>query len=258
MLKSIRTTKTILREITANLLMGIPYIAHRRIARGRTSEAPTIENLDRYAFGMVRNNPAIARLIVDADVCEVGPGDHLATGLTVLGHGAASYTALDRFAGDYGGPAAMRWYRFVREHWPAEFPAWRPALDAFPELPVVRTIPAGIEDLSRLPSNEFDIVLSQAVGEHVIDIYAFSRATHRMLKPGGVALHDIDFSSHGLFGDEETFLKIPEPIWWLMGSNRGLPNRKRKDDFVRAFSIDFDVEVVQESRTWASFLLKRG
>jgi hypothetical protein len=31
-------------------------------------------------------------------------------------------------------------------------------------------------------------------------------------------------------------LTIPEPVWRSMGSNRGLPNRKRFHDFMGAFS----------------------
>lgn len=236
------------REILANLLMGIPAIARYRVSKGRTSHKANIEDLQRFAFGIVDDNPAIAPRLQGADVCEIGPGDHLATGLVLLTSGAASYTALDRFPGPYESEDAMDWYRLVSTH--------RGGIEGFPRLPNVHTIAAAIENVDSLPHDRFDIVISQAVGEHVSDIKLFAKATHRMLKPGGIAVHNVDFSSHGLFpNDPDKFLSVPEPIWKLMGSNRGLPNRKRKADFLVAFAPYFSVEIVRESPTWASFVM---
>lgn len=236
----------IVREIAANVLMGVPWIARRRVAAGRTSEAPSLKNVSRFAFGIVDDNPAIAARVAGADVCEIGPGDHLATGLVLLAAGARSYATLDRFPGPYRNEAAQAWYRFVRERrgGPAGFPDG------------VTNIAAAIEDLDALPTGAFDLVISQAVGEHVNDIHAFARATHKMLRADGIAVHNVDFGSHGLF-DGDAFLSIPEIVWRWMGSNRGLPNRRRKSDFVNAFTPYFSVIIASESAVWASFVLTK-
>jgi hypothetical protein len=246
----LKTTLRCAREIAANLLMGIPPIARYRVAKGRTSLKANTADLQRFALGIVDDNPVVQALVKGADVCEIGPGDHLATGLVLLASGAASYTVVDRFPGPYSSSEAMEWYKLVRSERPG-------APEGFPNLPNVHTVAAAIEDIDALPSSRFDLVISQAVGEHVSDIDIFAKATRKMLKTDGVAVHNIDFSNHGLFPeDSEKFLSIPEPIWYLMGSNRGLPNRKRKSDFIRAFSPYFQVEIARESSTWASFVLR--
>jgi SAM-dependent methyltransferase len=235
----------IAREIAANLLMGVPSIAKRRIAAGRTSLPPTEANLRRFAFGIVDDNPAIAARVSGADVCEIGPGDHLATGLVLLGAGAKSYTVVDRFPGDYFGPDAQAWYAAVREARPTDA-----------DIRAVHAIPAAIENVAALPTDAFDLVISQAVGEHVTCIDAFTKATAKMLRPGGVAVHNVDFSNHGLLDGDE-FLSVPETVWRWMGSNRGLPNRKRKADFLAAFAPYFNTTIAAQTPTWASFLLTK-
>jgi SAM-dependent methyltransferase len=243
--------RTVVRHVAANTLMGIPAIAKWRARKGRTATAPDAKDLDRYVFNVARQT---VKWLPGADVCEIGPGDNLAAGLAMLCCGAASYTALDRFQGDYASAEANAWYTLVQAHWPADLP--RVAAPDFPAC--VRTIHCAIEDVA--VESAFDLVVSQAVGEHVSDIDAFASATHRMLKPGGIAVHNIDFSSHGI-GTELEFLAIPALIWRAMGSNRGLPNRARFDDFVKAFSM-FDIDVAGRSyehgdTRWASFVLRK-
>lgn len=227
------------REIVANLLMGIAPLAKLRTKAGRTSSTASEANVRRYAFGIILDNPSIQPLIRGSEVLEIGPGDHLATGLSFLAYGAKSYTALDRFPGNYRGSAARQWYELVREQWGANFVApWPAGLEYFPDLPNVRSIAACIEDESKLPIAAYDLIVSQAVGEHVRDITAFALATYRMLKPGGTAVHIVDFSCHGFFPEEPLrFLTIPDKIWEWMGSNRGLPNRRRIHEMEYCFRL---------------------
>jgi hypothetical protein len=275
-----RVAVTCCREIIANALMGVPSIARMRSRSGRTSLDASNEHLRRYAFGIILNNPSITGLIPGAHALEIGPGDHLATGLSLLAYGAASYTALDRFQGDYGSDGARCWYRLVRERWSDHFSDWPRGLDAdeFPNIPQVSMLPVSIEDSAALPQNRYDLIISQAVGEHVSDIDAFAAATFSMLKPGGHALHNVDFSCHGFFEDDPLkFLTIPEPIWHLMGSNRGLPNRRRFHEFLASiqkqpFSSveivgrtiakyeslpDLGIPVDSLRTSWASFLIRK-
>jgi len=59
-----------------------------------------------------------------------------------------------------------------------------------------------------------------------------------LLKPGGTAVHRVDFSPHGCWSaypDPLTFLRFPDWLWNLMGAHRGIPNRHRHDEFCAAF-----------------------
>lgn len=270
--------RTCAREILANVLMGIPPIARLRSKTGRTSGKANERELRTNVLSFILDYP-IQPLIPGARIMEIGPGDHLATGLALLAYGAKSYAAMDRFQGDYRSDSASRWYALVRDQWSSFFPdrPWPKRLSDFPDL--AATIPFSTEESEHLPSCAFDLVLSKAVGEHVRDIDQFSAATHQMLAPGGTALHVVDFSSHGIFApDPMKFLTVSERTWHMMGSNRGLPNRKRLHEFEAAFSMQpfSRVEVIRRSTTnapippslahipedsarttWAAFLLKK-
>ncbi len=206
-----------------------------------TNDKPAEAALQRYAVALPRTLLAAAGDLQGKHIVEIGPGDHLAAGLVMLAMGAASYTCLDRFPGQYSNGYAKRWYGAVREAWPqmfprSEWPAWLDA-DRFPEAypERIRVVKAGVEDAGELPP--CDIVCSYAVGEHVLDVDAFARMTRRLLRPDGVAVHVVDFSQHfdwSRYGDQFLFLSIPDRVWKWMGSHRGLPNRVRYGEFVEA------------------------
>lgn len=243
-LKQINLLKDILVEIGKNYAMGVPFIRKLRMSSPRTSvyAAHNPQNLDRFAFGQLRKVMEILGRIDGLHVTEIGPGDHIATGLTMLAAGAASYTSLDRFPGLYGSDFAKTWYRAVRASWPTAFPEllWPEWLDVekfpcgYPER--VRVIPFGIEEVNDL--RRCDLVCSFLVGEHVLDLGAFARVTMDLLAANGVAIHIVDFSQHhnwSYYDDPFLFLRFPEWLWKLMGTNRGLPNRFRFHEFVTAF-----------------------
>lgn len=250
--------REIAREALKNLAMGIPAVRSRRLKAPRTS-LPAVDaaTLERYAF-------KLPRLVLDAlgsvrgkSIAEFGPGDHLATALVFLALGAESYACLDRFPGDYGGPHAKAYYRAVRQGWTAAFPdaPWPAWLDVsrFPEAYADRVTvhQSAVEDLP--PARRVDVVCSLAVGEHVTDVRAFGQASRGMLKPGGRAVHLVDFSQHfdwSRYGDEFLFLCLSGWVWRLMGSNRGLPNRVRWLEFqhaLRASGLKVETTARRES-----------
>ena len=87
-----------------------------------------------------------------------------------------------------------------------------------------------IEEISDDKRQSLDVIYSYNVVEHLYDIDRFSINSHMLLRPKGMAIHRIDFAPHDVIlnrlGAFE-WLKINPFTWNLMGSNRGLPNRKR-------------------------------
>lgn len=237
--------KQIAIEILKNQAMRVPAVQRARIrAAPRTAiVAGDIgrAELDRYVFALLRKTQETAGDLAGKRVAEIGPGDHLATGIAFLAAGASSYVSLDRFCGDYDSPLARAWYRAVRDAWPAVFPnhPWPDWLDpdrfpgAYPDR--VSSVREGVEAASGVPV--CDVVCSYAVGEHVSDVEAFGRTTREMLTPGGVAMHLVDFNQHFdwvKYGGHYVFLSISERVWRWMGSARGLENRVRYHEFVDA------------------------
>lgn len=239
--------------VAKNLAMGVPAIRNARVSAGRTAggTGPSRAKLDQYAFNLLGELLTHVGPLDGKSVLEIGPGDNLLAGLAMLASGASAYTALDRFPGPYGNAVAREWYALLKEEWPRRFPdrPWPADLDpaTFPDHPKVSVITKGVEDAE--PVAPHDVVCSYVVGEHVLSPDAFARKTREAIGEHGVAIHGIDFSGHDwdVHGDPFLFLKFSDRLWRLMGSNRGVPNRVRFDDYVRCFERNgLDVEVVDK------------
>lgn len=88
--------------------------------------------------------------------------------------------------------------------------------------------PNGVSGLQ----GEVDIVLSRAVLEHVNDLDATFDDMVRAMRPGAVALHQVDLRSHGLHVTNPLdFLAPPNWLWQLMHSHKGVPNRWRANRY---------------------------
>ncbi len=268
--------RDVVREISVNLAMAVPAIRRLRLSRPRNSSAfdGSVDLLDRYAFHGLSEIERLVRPVRGRSVIEFGPGDHLAAGLSMLAAGASRYASIDRFVPDYSSPAAKRWYAGVHAAWAERFPEhpWPQGLcpDDFPESYAdrVTTFSQGVEgnEVGR-DGATYDIVTSWQVGEHVRDIRSFAELTARLLAPGGVAVHRVDFGPHGCwrrYEDPLTFLHFAPPLWQAMSSNRGSPNRRRHHEFLAAFSAaglavtccgarSFDAGVVDVKKLSASF-----
>ena len=246
----IQVKRAIAVAIAKNLAMGIPYLRNARVRAGRTAAAlPSVEYLDTYAYNLLVEVTRHTGPVAGKSVLEIGPGDNILAGLALLAAGARSYTAMDRFPGPYASAEARRWYELLRGNWPSHYPGlpWPGDLDpaTIPENPRIRIVREGVETARDI--GRFDLVCSYVVAEHVVNPDAFAKLTRRALGDGGVALHVIDFGGHewNALGDPFLFLKFPEPLWRLMGSNRGLPNRVRFGAYMDCFKrAGLSIEVV--------------
>lgn len=74
----------------------------------------------------------------------------------------------------------------------------------------------------------YDFIVSRAVLEHLYDPLGALRDMVACLKPGGRLLHKIDLRDHCMFTPSQhelKFLEMPSPLYRLMVSNSGRPNR---------------------------------
>lgn len=229
-------TLDVLRETAKNIGMGIPQVRALRLQRPRAGAlySGQDEELVRYAFSPLQILREALTSLEGLDVLEIGPGDFMTSGISMLAAGAKSYSVIDRFIGDYQKPEAKAWYKGIQNEWSRFFPElqWPEYLhgEDFPEAysDRIEVLTGTIEEARS--TRQYDVVCSFQVGEHVSDIDAFAEANARFLKPNGVAIHRFDFGPHGCWNDYEdrlTFLRFPNWLWYLMGSNRGAPNRLR-------------------------------
>ncbi|CAN5536494.1 hypothetical protein BH18ACI1_BH18ACI1_19900 [soil metagenome] len=245
--------RDIIKEIGKNILMGIPAFRRWRATRPRSGAYFTGDDaeLERYAFSglnMLRDHIGD---ISGKSILEIGAGDFLTSGLAMLGAGAESYGVIDNFPGDYTGAAAKRWYQAIEENWSRFYPKlpWAENIRAaeFPEKYAERLelIAEPIE--TSATKKKYEIICSFQVVEHISDIDAFAEMHNRLLAPGGVAIHRVDFGPHDCwfyYRDPLTYLQFSDSVWKMSGSNRGTPNRFRHHEFLAAFErANLQVEV---------------
>lgn len=265
-------TRDVAVELAKNVSMAVPVVRKWRLRRPRTAQAFDGSDglLERYAFAPLRHLLRLHGPLRGLSIAEIGPGDYLTSGFAMLGAGVASYTAIERFVGNYRGPVAKDWYRAIEKHWPSVFSemTWPSELsgDSFPENCGDR-VEVVDEPFERYqPRRRFDVVCSFQVGEHLSDIEVFAQMHRRILAPSGIAVHRVDFAPHGCweaYPDPLTFLRMPDWLWTLMGSHRGSPNRHRHHEFRAAFDaagltvVKTELETFDPSRIERSKLLRR-
>ena len=241
-------------QIAKNFLMGSQTVRKWRLKRPRTAgnTSDVDEFLHRNAFTSLNFLLEYAGDLRGKSVCEIGPGDYLTSGLSILAAGAARYGVIDRFPGDYFGETAKGWYREIGKNWDRFYPTivWDKELfsDGFPENAADRLELIGQPLEAAVAENKYDIVCSFQVGEHISDIQAFADVHNRVLNDGGLGLHRVDFGPHDVwfhYRDPGVFLRFSDRVWRMTGSNRGVPNRKRHHEFLEAFErAGLNVEVL--------------
>lgn len=160
-------------------------------------------------------------------VLEIGPGDNLGVALKFMAAGAMRVTCLDKYDSVSDPDRQQAIYTALRERLGGGFQGGN-----FPR--VIRGI--GIEDaVPVLHGEKFDLIVSRAVMEHVVDPKAAFAAMDRLLHPSGALLHKIDFRDHGLFTSYGyhplTFLTVGDAPYRLMSRQSGRPNRALIGDY---------------------------
>jgi len=109
-----------------------------------------------------------------------------------------------------------------------------------------------IEKISKVFKKEkFDMIISNAVLEHVGDLKRAFQLMSQIIKPGGTIVHEVDLACHNRFVGMHplAFLTFSNKRWVRMGSNLGQPNRFRYNHYLTflknsGFSIE-NCEVIK-------------
>lgn len=179
-------------------------------------------------------------------VLEIGPGRSLGISLLFVLGGAKKVYAVDRFN------CLSSRDDLVLKHLNPKYRHYMKKIEYI-------TLP--IEYLNDKKIDKVDLIVSNAVLEHVNNLEQTLKNLHSLLLPSGIMIHKVDLRAHNRFlkGGPLYFLKYSNFLWKMMGNNIGAPNRMRFPDykyilkkygFEFKFKIDeyFDLNEVKKAR----------
>lgn len=186
-----------------------------------------------YKVQLGVNTAGVAGYLDGKRVLEYGPGDILGVALLMYAHGAACVTCVDKFPLASLSSKNVGVYSHIlqslrgaqrRRADSAFVVEGNPASGFKPEAVQYLVTESGLSGAR----GAYDLIISRAVLEHVNDLERTMMDIQRGMKPGGVSMHQVDLKSHGL--DRYVpfdFLTWPTPLYRLMYSHKGFPNRWR-------------------------------
>jgi hypothetical protein len=170
-------------------------------------------------------------------ILEYGPGDALGVALLLYAHGADSVECVDRFPRHTHSEKAVGIYQAIldgldpvrRARAARAFKQGGNPASGFREEAIeYRVTPDGLSGRRSI----YDLIVSRAVLALVNRLDRTIEDIATGLRPGGLSVHKVDLSSHGLDRYRPLdFLSWPESLYRLMYSRKGRPNRWRVDKY---------------------------
>ena len=220
-----------------------------------------------YALEIVQRHTAFAHVdLARKHVLELGPGDSVGNGIVAYALGARSTCLVD--AGDWATRdldvyrAFVRWLdtalpdptrlREAGTDW-ADFDGLLRAFN-------MRYLTGGLAALRGLPSQSIDYCFSEAVLEH-IRVHEFHLSMvelQRVLRPGGIASHTIDYKDH--LQASLNNMRVSRERWEspLFSASGFYTNRLRHSDVMASFQRAGLQTVREERMHWAALPMKRS
>ncbi len=141
---------------------------------------------------------------------ELGPGINFAPQLVMASMGAQVAVA-DRFLVKWNDAYHPALYRAFKERWGGSLPAIDRVLAAGSHTPAaIGTHEQPAEAMTGVASGSVDLVISNAVLEHVYAMPDVAKELARITRPGGRSMHQIDFRDHRDFTRPLEFLTVPD------------------------------------------------
>jgi SAM-dependent methyltransferase len=238
----------IFKNLFKNFLMFLMPSAINRIRQTTGTGNPQLDQdivqiveyskgvFEKYCRYMAKKN--MNTTLNNKTIVELGPGDTMATAFFFLAYGAKRVVCFDRFKLLQNTTKNTLIAQQVLSILPEQQRQHLQTILSFDDLKQVRWDPIRLQYLHNryenitLENNSVDIILSNAVLEHVQNLDVLFSHMYRILKPGGIMVHAADLKSHELHhATQLDFLTIPSSLWKYMTFYRGAPNRARKTDY---------------------------
>jgi SAM-dependent methyltransferase len=201
---------------------------------GLPTELARIQGIYRQYLRYAEWQPA---MLAGKRMLELGPGFTIGVPLMFAADGAEHAAGLDKFVPLQDGPFYVKLYSQIRgtlnQVGQANFDA---AIQLSPRItlnPSRLTYVYGkdvTECVQDLGPATYDLIVSNAVLEEMYDPTPVFEAQGRLLRPGGLMIHKIDFGDYGMFSKHGfhplEFLTVPDWAYRRMVESSGQPNRR--------------------------------
>jgi SAM-dependent methyltransferase len=186
--------------------------------------------------------------LIGKTVLEIGPGVNYGSIMLLAAHGAIPIVG-DRFLAPWDRPYHPRFYAQLRDELVRSDPrADVRGLNALIEADsyldsVVRRVISPVEQLP-LPTGSVDVVLSNAVVEHLYDLEQSFAQLARVTRVGGLGFHQVDFRDHRNFDRPLEYLLLARDEFSTVfaGCHGECGNRYRPDETTACLqAAGFDV-----------------
>lgn len=198
-------------------------------------------------------------------VLELGPGDSIGSGIVAWALGAEKSILVD--AGDWA-TREISFYRQLVEMLSTALPAsprlaragtkWS-TFDEMLEAFSITYLTNGLGSLRGIADSSCDFCFSEAVLEHVRvdDFQETIHALRRVLKPGSVTSHLIDYKDHLQSGLNN--MRFSKRLWEsrLFSDSGFYTNRLRHDDIMKAFDAAGFGLVLEDCTHWNQIPISR-
>lgn len=197
--------KTMLRPAAA-LLSGMGAQAPVNL-RARDSSPQAIDRDVAYALSIGLQYRELIQAhgyaLENRRVLELGPGYNFGSVMVLACCGALPMVA-DRFLVPWEQAYHAKFYAALKQALPTKLPGVGLDLSPLDRLvsagahapEIIRTFGASTEELTDIPDATVDIVLSNAVLEHLANPRQALAQLSRITRPGGLGLHQVDFRDH--------------------------------------------------------------
>ena len=196
-----------------------------------------------YAFNVFNKHIEKAKLknLNNKIICELGPGDSLATALIAHSYGARSILI------DAGNFAAsdLSFYKKLNDFLKAQGLKYIENFDSISDIDELldicnsKYLTNGLNSLKSLKNKSLNLIFSQAVLEHVpkYEVGEMMIEFSRTLKENGVGTHQVDLKDH--LGGGLNNLRLPSSIWEsrLFSTSGFYTNRLCLNEYIKFFKI---------------------
>lgn len=188
------------------------------------------------------------------NILEIGPGTNFGAMFLLQALGASQVAVADRFLVEYDAAFHPVFYTKLLSKAGEDFPGAQMEIlekavqNRSHDQENFASYKCGLEDMAPIPDSSFDIVVSNAVLEHLEDPAPAFAELARVTKRGGYGFHQVDFRNHNDFSRPLEFLLMPEAEQnsFIMSRDYSCGNGWRASEYKTLFERNsFSVKAIQ-------------